>query len=79
MATEFERLRDELLALPTDFRASLAHALIASLEDEIDRDAEQLWADEIRRRDEEIRSGRAILRPAADVIRDDHERLRCLK
>ena len=79
MATEFERLRDELLALPTDFRASLAHALIASLEDEIDRDAEQLWADEIRRRDEEIRSGRAILRPAADVMRDARERLRCLK
>jgi len=79
MATEFERLRDELLALPTDFRVSLAHALIASLEDEIDRDAEQLWADEIRRRDEEIRSGRAILRPAADVMRDARERLRCLK
>jgi len=42
MATEFERLRDELLALPSDFRASLAHALIASLEDEIEPDVDRL-------------------------------------
>jgi len=53
--------------------------LIASLEGEIDHDAEQLWVDEVRRRDEEIRSGRAILRPVGDVMRDARERLRCLK
>lgn len=79
MSTEFEKLKDDLLALPPQSRASLAHALIASLDDEMDEDAESLWAEEIRRRHDEIKSGRAILRPAEQVLRDARERLQCLK
>jgi hypothetical protein len=79
MATEFEKLRQELLALPKDARASLAHALIASLDDEIDENVEQLWFAEIRRRDRAIKDGSAILRPANEVLREARERLRCLK
>jgi hypothetical protein len=75
MSTELEQLTKDLLALPTDSRASLAHALIESLDDEVDPDAELLWRDEIRRRDAEIRSGRAVLKPE-QVLREARERLR---
>ncbi len=79
MSTDLEQLKQDLLALPTDSRASLAHALIESLDDEVDLDAEALWRDEIRRRDAEIRSGRAVLKPAEQVLREARERLRCMK
>ena len=79
MSTDLEQLKQDLLALPTDSRASLAHALIESLDDEVDLDAEVLWRDEIRRRDAEVKSGRAVLKPAEQVLREARERLRCMK
>ena len=79
MATEFERLRDDLLTLPVDSRASLAQALIKSLDDSVDVNAESLRLEEIRRRDAEIRSGTAKLKPAEQVLREARELLRCLK
>ena len=79
MPTEFERLRDDLLTLPVDSRASLAQALIKSLDDPVDDNAESLWLEEIRRRDAEIRSGTAKLKPADQVLREARELLRCLK
>jgi hypothetical protein len=79
MSTEFEKLRKDLLALPRNSRASLAHSLIVSLDDEVDEDVEQLWFDEIRRRDQAIKDGSATLRPADQVLREARERLRCLK
>jgi hypothetical protein len=79
MATEFEKLKDDLLTLPPESRASLAHALIASLDEEVDEDAESLWAEEIRRRHNEVKSGKAVLKAADQVLRDARERLRCLK
>jgi putative addiction module component len=79
MATEFERLRDDLLTLPVDSRASLAQALIRSLDDSVDDNAESLWLEEIHRRDTEIRSGTAKLKPSEQVLREARELLRCLK
>lgn len=79
MATEFEKLKDDLLTLPVESRASLAQALIESLDEEFDENADVLWREEIRRRDADIRSGRAILKPAEQVLREARERLRCLK
>lgn len=79
MITEFEKLRDDLLTLPLESRASLAHSLIESLDDTIDEDAESLWLEEIRRRDAEIRSGTAKLKPAEQVLSEARELLRCLK
>lgn len=79
MATEFEKLRDDLLTLPLESRASLAHSLIESLDDTVDADAESLWLEEIRQRDAEIRSGTAKLKPADQVLREARELLRCLK
>ena len=79
MATEFEKLKGDLLTLPVESRASLAHALIESLDDVVDDDAESLWMDEIRRRDAEIRAGTAKLKPLDQVLREARELLRCLK
>ena len=79
MATEFERLRDDLLTLPIESRASLAHALIESLDETIDYDAESLWFDEIRRRDDEIRTGKAKMKTADQVLSEARDLLRCLK
>jgi hypothetical protein len=79
MATELERLRDGLLELPAESRASLAHALIESLDEQSDDNAEALWAEEVRRRDAEIRAGAANLKPADQALREALELLRCLK
>lgn len=79
MSTELERLRDDLLMLPIESRASLAHALIESLDERSDENAETLWADEIRRRDAEITAGTANLKPAEQVLREARALLRCLK
>jgi len=79
MSTEFEQLKNDLLMLPIESRASLAHALINSLDETVDEDAESLWLDEIRRRDDEIRTGKAKLKPADQVLREARELLRCLK
>jgi hypothetical protein len=79
MATEFEKLKGDLLTLPVESRASLAHALIESLDDAVDDDAESLWLAEIHRRDAEIRAGNATLKPIDQVLREARELLRCLK
>ena len=77
--TELEKLEADLLTLPVDSRAALARTLIGSLDETLDENAEALWVDEIRRRDEVLRSGRAMTRPADEVIREARERLRCMK
>jgi hypothetical protein len=76
---ELEKLEADLLALPLNSRASLARTLIESLDEAANEDAEALWVNEIRRRDENLRSGRAVARPVGEVIRDARERLRCMK
>jgi putative addiction module component (TIGR02574 family) len=76
---ELKKLEADLLSLPIDSRASLARALIESLDESVDENAEALWIDEIRRRDEDLRNGRATTRPAEQVLREARERLRCMK
>ena len=75
---ELEKLEADLLALPSATRASLARALIISLDETADENTEALWIEEIRRRDEDLRSGRASARPADQVLRDARERLRVI-
>jgi hypothetical protein len=79
MAGALTQLENDLLALPTDVRASLALTLIQSLDDGVDPDADALWEKEILRRDAEIRSGKAILRPVDQVVSDVRELLRSMK
>ena len=79
MVTEFERLKEDLLMLPPESRASLARTLIQSLDESVDEQAESLWLEEILRRDAEIQSGTANLKPAQQVLQEARDLIRCLK
>lgn len=66
----------EVLALPIQDRAYLAHQLIASLDDTVDADAETQWHEVIDRRSREMAEGRVDTRPDEEVIRDIQAKLR---
>jgi putative addiction module component (TIGR02574 family) len=57
MSPETDRVLAEALKLPPEARAALAGKLIESLDDEVDPEAEKLWAIEIERRLAELDSG----------------------
>ena len=61
------------MTLPQEDRAELAHFLLCTLEPE-DDDVEVAWAEEVARRVEEIRSGRALGRPLDEFMAELRER-----
>ena len=70
MSNEAQQLLAAVLALPERERAEIAGKLIQSLDAEVDMDAEQLWQEEILRRSEEIKQGRARTIPWEEVRRE---------
>jgi hypothetical protein len=44
---KLQELKKELLALPIEARALLAHALLTSLDETFDQDAEALWREKL--------------------------------
>jgi putative addiction module component (TIGR02574 family) len=60
----------ELLALPEQDRAFLAHQLIVSLDDAVDPAAEMEWHEVIDRRSREIEEGKVNCRPVEQVVQD---------
>lgn len=77
--SEFEELTTRVMALPTECRAELAELLIQSLEEPDDTEIKSAWLVEIHRRDQEIRAGTAVTKPADQVLREAREHLRCKK
>lgn len=75
--TQFEKITSETLSLPTVERAELAEILIQSLDEKEDEDIRTAWLQEIRQRDREIRSGKAVLKPVDQVLREARGQLRC--
>ena len=65
----------EMLALPVQDRAFLAHQLIASLDDSADLDAETQWRDTTDRRSREIEQDQVECRPVAETVRDIRAKL----
>jgi putative addiction module component (TIGR02574 family) len=61
-----DQMEHELLKLPATERARLAERLIASLDE--DSAVEAAWIAEVRRRDEEIRSGVVKAIPVEDAL-----------
>lgn len=79
MMSEFEKVIAEALALPHESRAELAEILIQSLEEKEDEEIRSAWLAEIRRRDQEIRAGASVTKPASLVLKEAREQLRCIK
>jgi putative addiction module component (TIGR02574 family) len=63
MPTRADSLLNDVLALPAAARAEIAYELVASLDGEMDDDAEAAWAAEIERRVEFAKSGGGSVRP----------------
>ena len=70
MSTTAQKICIEALSLPRESRAEIAERILSSLEDKADHKAEKAWKAVVRRRRVEIRSGKAKVRPAEDVMRD---------
>ncbi len=56
-----DKLRKEVLALPSDERADPAHALLESLHEAAEPDAESAWITELDRRAQAVADGTANL------------------
>ncbi len=63
-----ERLRKELLQLPSEDRAELAYCLIRSLDDRDDPGTQVAWEAELERRWQEMESGTVVGEPAENVF-----------
>lgn len=57
----------QALSLPPEARAALADSLLESLDSAIDADAERLWREEIRRRQNDLDSGVTQTIPWSEV------------
>ncbi|MFQ5900995.1 MAG: addiction module protein [Thermodesulfobacteriota bacterium] len=76
---ELEKITSEALTLPNESRAELAEILIQSLDEKEDKDIKSVWLAEIHRRDQEIRAGASVTKPAIEVLKEAREQLRCIK
>lgn len=70
MTEEASEILKKALALPTEARAAIAESLLESLDPpSSDADVEGAWSEEIKRRLEDIDSGRVQLIPYEEVRR----------
>jgi putative addiction module component (TIGR02574 family) len=70
MRAKAERLKSELAELTPEDRAELARFLVQSLDDEDLLSIEEAWDEVLKRRAEEIESGRVAGEPAENVLRE---------
>ena len=75
MSDNLELVADAALALEREQRASLAHQLIASLDDQVDEDAAADWLKVIERRVREVESGEVECQPVEEVLGRLRQRL----
>ncbi|MCP4255796.1 MAG: addiction module protein [Candidatus Scalindua sp.] len=68
MSNLLDEMRNDLLSLPVNDRARLAHDLIKSLDENIDSCVDNAWEAEICRRVQEIKDGTAKGKPAEEVL-----------
>jgi putative addiction module component (TIGR02574 family) len=73
MSTTTEKICIEALSLPHDVRAEIAHRLLVSLEDEdFSDDVSEGWQEEIQRRRQDFRDGKANPVSAEEALRRAH-------
>ena len=68
MTSLLQEVENKALALPAEERSKLAHKLVVSLDDALDKKVETDLDAEIERRVKEIKSGVAKGRPAEDIL-----------
>ncbi len=68
MSMSVEQITDEVLALPSEARALLADRLVESLDPAEDGYIHQLWAAEVSRRLDDVRSGRVKTIPGEEAL-----------
>jgi putative addiction module component (TIGR02574 family) len=77
MTPETSEVLAKAMQLSSHQRGLLIDRLVESLDDEAaDPDAEEAWAEEIKRRIDDIRSGKVKLIPGEEVLRELGTRLR---
>ncbi len=85
MAATVEQIVEDALALPDESRLVLAERLVQSVHAHADPELEAMQSAEMRRRIEEVRSGRVSLVPGEAVLLEVREAIRhtgstaCLK
>ena len=65
----------EVLALPKEDRAFLAHRLLASLDDTVDPHSDAQWLEVIDRRSREIDQGAVSCRPVDQAVGEIRKKL----
>jgi putative addiction module component (TIGR02574 family) len=76
MGEPAREIESKALQLPPEERARLAQRLIASLDQESDPDAEQVWLVEAERRLDELESGKVASIPAEQTLEKARSTLR---
>ncbi len=69
MSKSIDEISDELLTLPVEARAQIAHKLILCLEGEDIAEIESSWIKEAKRRTQELKDGKVRGVLAKDAIR----------
>jgi len=73
MSTTTEKVCIEALSVPRDARAEIAHRLLVSLENEdFSDDVSEAWREEIPRRRQDFREGKANPISAEEALRRAH-------
>ncbi len=73
MSPELDELLKRAMALPPEERAAMANSLLESLDETEYENAEAAWDNEIKRRVDDIRSGRVKTIPGEQVLRKTAE------
>ena len=74
MDREFEQVIDDVLSLDRESQMLIAEKIVGN--NDHTPEHQSAWRQEIRRRIEEIESGKVQMRDAKDVIRDARARIR---
>ena len=76
MTPEVSKLLEQALSLSLDEQEALANSLISNLGESVGGEVRAAWDSEIKRRMDEIRSGKVEMIPEAEVRRRIADRLR---
>ena len=69
MTPEVSKLLEQALSLSVEEQEALANSLISNFDGKVDEGVQAAWAEEIARRVDEIRSGKADMIPSEEVRR----------